>query len=314
VLTGVLYVWIPKGFLPQQDTGFIFGALQTRQDASFAAISELEHRVSAVILQDPAVSAVVGFAGATGYNPSESTARMFIQLKPFSERDGAQTVIERLKPRIAQLQGLKFFMQAGQDVTVGGRLSQAQYQYTLTDTDAAELNHWAPILLAKMRELPQVTDVASDQQIASPGISIAVDRDAAYRLGLSMALIDQTLYDAFGQEQVTTVYTDSSQYKVILQVQPRFQDNPSALSHIYVASQSGAQVPLSSVARYSYTVEPQTLNHQGVFPAVTLSFNLAPGVALGQAVDAILAMQAAQGVPATLHGSSRGQHRRSRRR
>ena len=306
VLTGLLYVWIPKGFLPQQDTGFIFGALQTRQDASFAAISKLEHEVSAVVLKDPAVSAVVGFAGATGYNPSESTARMFIQLKPFSERDGAQTVIDRLKPQVARLQGLKFFMQAGQDVTVGGRLAQAQYQYTLTDTDSAELNHWAPILLAKLRELPQVTDVASDQQIASPGIAITVDRNAAYRLGLSMALIDQTLYDAFGQEQVTTVYTDSSQYKVILEVEPRFQNDPSALSHIFVASRSGAQVPLSAVAHYSYTVQPQTFNHQGVFPAVTLSFNLSPGVSLGEAVDAILAMQSAQGVPATLHGSFEG--------
>jgi multidrug efflux pump subunit AcrB len=231
---------------------------------------------------------------------------MFIQLKPFDERDGAQTVIDRLKPQVAQLEGLKFFMQAGQDVTVGGRLEQAQYQYTLTDTDSTELNHWAPILLAKMRELSQVTDVASDQQIASPAISIRVDRDAAYRLGLSMSLIDQTLYDAFGQEQVTTVYTDSAQYKVILQVEPRFQADPSALSHIFVASRSGAQVPLSAVAHYSTTVQPQTLNHQGVFPAVTLSFNLSPGVALGQAVDAILAMQTALGAPATLHGSFEG--------
>jgi multidrug efflux pump subunit AcrB len=306
VLTGYLYVMVPKGFIPQQDTGFIFGALQARLDASFASVGQLENEVSAVILKDPAVSGVVGFAGAGGSNPSESTARMFVQLKPFNERDGVQAVIDRLKPQIARLQGVKFFMQAGQDVTVGGRLEQAQYQYTLTDNDSAELNHWAPILLQQMSHLRQLTDVASDQQIASPNVAVTVDRDAAYRLGLSMGLIDQTLYDAFGQEQVTTVYTDTSQHKVILEVEPRFQDDPSALSHIYVTSASGAQVQLSAVAHYSATVEPQTVNHQGVFPAVTLSFNLAPGVALGQAVDAINAMQAAQHVPATVQGEFEG--------
>ena len=181
-----------------------------------------------------------------------------------------------------------------------------RYQYTLTDNDGSELNHWAPILLQQMSHLRQLTDVASDQQIASPSVAITVNRDAAYRLGLSMGLIDQTLYDAFGQEQVTTVYTDTAQHKVILEVEPRFQDDPSALSHIYVKSTSGAQVPLSAVAHYSETVEPQTVNHQGVFPAVTLSFNLAPDVSLGQAVEAIQAMQAAQHVPATLHGEFEG--------
>jgi hydrophobe/amphiphile efflux-1 (HAE1) family protein len=306
VLTGYLYVVIPKGFIPQQDTGFVFGALQTRLDAPFAAVGKLENEVSAVILKDPAVSGVVGFAGAGGANPSESTARMFIQLKPFSERAGVEQVIARLKPQIAKLQGVKFFMQAGQDVTVGGRLEQAQYQYTLTDTDSAELNHWAPILLQHMGGMSQLTDVASDQQIASPSIAVTVDRDAAYRLGLSMGLIDQTLYDAFGQEQVATVYTDTSQHKVILEVQPQFQDDPSALSHIYVASASGAQVPLSAVARYHNTVQPQTVNHQGVFAAVTLSFNLAHGVALGQAVDAIQAMQTELHVPGTVHGTFEG--------
>jgi multidrug efflux pump subunit AcrB len=306
VLTGYLYVTIPKGFIPQQDTGFIYGALQARLDAPFAAVGKLENEVVSIILQDPAVSGVVGFAGAGGANPSESTARMFIQLKPFNERDGVDQVIARLKPRIAQLQGVKFFMQSGQDVTVGGRLEQAQYQYTLTDTDPTELNHWAPILLAQMKGMKQLTDVASDQQIASPNVQVTVDRDAAYRLGLSMGQIDQTLYDAFGEEQVATVYTTTSQHKVILEVQPQFQDDPTALAHIYVASATGAQVPLSAVARYRYTVQPQTVNHQGVFAAVTLSFNLAPGVALGQAVDAIQAMQTRLRVPATLHGAFEG--------
>jgi multidrug efflux pump subunit AcrB len=231
---------------------------------------------------------------------------MFVQLKPFGERSGVQTVIDRLKPKIARLEGVKFFMQAGQDVTVGGRMEQAQYQYTLTDDNAAELNHWAPILLDHMKKLPQLTDVASDQQVASPNLQITINRNAAYRLGLSMDAIDQTLDDAFGQEQVATVYTDTSQHYVILQVQPRFQDDPSALSHIFVASSTGAQIPLSAVARYAYTVVPQTVNHQGVFPAVTLSFNLARGVALGAAVDAINAMQAKLHVPGTLLGAFEG--------
>jgi len=306
VLTGFLYIWIPKGFIPQQDTGFVFGALQMRLDSSFASVAAMEKTVAGIIENDPAVAGVVGFAGAAGSNPSESTARMFIQLKPFAERDGVQAVMNRLKPQIAKLRGVKFFMQAGQDVTVGGRLSQAQYQYTLTDNNVAELNHWAPLLLAQMRKMPQLTDVASDQQIASPNVQITVDRDAVYRLGLSMAMIDQTLDDAFGQEQVATIYTDTSQHYVILEVLPQFQDDPSALSHIFVASPSGAQVPLSAVAHYSYTVTPQTVNHQGVFPAVTLSFNLASGVALGQAVDAIYAMQAQLHVPGTLEGSFQG--------
>jgi hydrophobe/amphiphile efflux-1 (HAE1) family protein len=306
VLTGYLYIVIPKGFIPQQDTGFIFGALQTRLDSSFATVGREENAVAAVILKDPAVSGVVGFAGAAGYNPSESTARMFVQLKPFNQRAGVQTVMNRLKPQIAKLRGVKFFMQAGQDVTVGGRLEQAQYQFTLTDNNAAELNHWAPILLQKMQKMHQLADVASDQQIASPNVQVTVDRTAASRLGLSMGQIDQTLYDAFGQEQVATIYTDTSQHKVILEVQPQFQDNPSALAHIFVASPSGVQVPLSAVAHYTYTVVPQTVNHQGVFPAVTLSFNLANNVSLGQAVDAINAMKTSSHVPATVQGAFEG--------
>ncbi len=248
VLTGYLYIQIPKGFIPEQDTGFIFGQAQARQDTSFAAMAAMEQQLASIIRKDPAVQAVVGFAGATGGNASENTARMFIQLKPFGQRDSVEKVMARLRPKVAQVEGVKFYMQPGQDVTVGGRLEQAQYQYTLTDTNAAELNHWAPILLRKMQATKQLTDVASDQQIASPHIAVAVDRDAASRLGLSLGLIDQTLDDAFGQEQVTTVYTDTSQHKVILEVQPQFQADPSALAHIYVASASGAQVPLSAIA------------------------------------------------------------------
>src|SRR5262249_41279223 len=194
-----------------------------------------ENQFAEIIGQDPAVSGVVGFAGATGGNAAENTARLFIQLKPLRERDAsAQQVIQRLRPKVAQVPGAKFFMQAGQDVTVGGRLTQTEYQYTITDSDTGELNHWAPILQQEMQKAPELQDVASDQQIAAPHIAITIDRNAAYRLGLSLSLIDQTLYDAFGQRQIATIYTSSRQYKLILEVQPQFQDDPSALSRIYL--------------------------------------------------------------------------------
>ncbi len=306
VLTGYLYVVIPKGFIPEQDTGFIFGVAQARQDISYSAMERIEHQLSAVILKNPAVSAVVGFAGTSASNPSENTARMFIQLKPLDRRVGVEEVMRQLRPAVAQVAGVKFFMQPGQDITVGARLEQAQYQYTLTDTDGGELDHWAPLLLERMRAMPQLTDVASDQQIASPHIAVTVDRDRASRLGLSLALIDQTLYDAFGQEQVTTIYTDTSQYKVILEAEPQFQDDPAVLDHIYVAGPAGTQVPLSEVAHFSTRIEPLTVNHQGVFPAATLSFNLARGVAIGQAVDQIRQMEAQLRMPPTVRGAFAG--------
>jgi multidrug efflux pump subunit AcrB len=306
-LTGYLYIQIPKGFFPDQDTGFIFGQAQAREDISFAAMAGIENQFSKIILADPAVMAVVGFAGATGGNPSESTARMSIQLKPFSERDvSAQQVIQRLRPKVAAVQGAKFFMQAGQDVTVGGRLSQDQYQYTLSDTNSEELNHWAPIIENGMQKLPELQDVATDQQIASPHIAITIDRDAAYRLGLSLSLIDQTLYDAFGQRQIATIYTSTSQYKVVLEVQPQFQADAAALTQLYIHSANGQQVPLSTVAKFATKIEPLTVNHQGQFPSVTLSFNITPGTSLGQAVDKIQAMQAQMRAPQTLDGTFQG--------
>jgi multidrug efflux pump subunit AcrB len=250
---------------------------------------------------------VVGFAGATGGNSSENTARFFIQLKPLSERRvSAQQVIQRLRSKVAEVPGAKFFMQAGQDITVGGRLTQTEYQYTLTDTDTEELNHWAPILQQALQKTPELQDVASDQQVASPHIAITIDRNAAYKLGLSLSIIDQTLYDAFGQRQVATIYTSSHQYKVILEVQPQFQDDPSALSRIYLSTSTGARVPLSTIAHFSNTVEPLTVNHQGQFPAVTLSFNVAPGFALGQAVDRIQEIQDQLRTPVTLQGTFQG--------
>jgi hydrophobe/amphiphile efflux-1 (HAE1) family protein len=307
VVTGYLYMNIPKGFFPQQDTGFVFGEVDTREDGSYAATTALAHQIVDIVKQDPAVQGVFSMGGAYSYNPTENNARVFIQLKPFDQRDvTADQVIQRLRPLVARVQGAKFFMQAGQDITIGGRLSRTQYQYTLTDTNLDELNHWAPIIEQAMRKLPALQDVTSDQQVAAPHIAIAVDRDAASRLGLSASMIDQTLYDAFGQRQVATIYTATTQYKVVLEVAPQFRDDPASLSKIYVSSPSGAQVPLSAFVHYVSKVEPLSVSHQGQFPAITLSFNLAPGKSLGQAVDSIQAATAQLRVSPTLNGSFQG--------
>ena len=307
VATGALYVYSPKGFFPEQDTGFIFGQAEARQDISFDAMKEIENEFTQVVLTDSAVSAVVGFTGATGNNTSENTARMFIQLKPLRERGAsAQQVIQRLRPKAARVQGAKFYMQAGQDVTVGARLTQTEYQYTLTDTDSEELNHWAPIIQEQMQKVPELQDVASDQQITSPHVAVEIDRNAASRLGLSPSLIDQTLYDAFGQRQIGTIYTSAHQYKLILEVAPQFQNDASALSRIYVTNNNGSRVPLTAVAHFTNKVEPLTVNHQGQFPAVTLSFNVAPGFSLGQAVERIQSIERDLKTPITLQGSFQG--------
>jgi hydrophobe/amphiphile efflux-1 (HAE1) family protein len=307
VLTGYLYVIIPKGFFPQQDTGFIFGEIDTRQDMSFVGMSDLARKVIDKVRQDPAVSGVVGFIGATGGNATENTGRVFIQLKPFAQRDvTADQVIQRLRPVVGQVEGVKFFMQAGQDVSVGGRLSRTQYQYTLTDTNLDELNHWAPILEQAMGKLPGLQDVASDQQIAAPHMAIQIDRDAATRLGITPQLIDDTLYDAFGSREVGTMFTSTNQYKIVLEVQPQFQMDATALSKLYVVAAGGARVPLSAFTHFEPKVESLSVNHQGQFPAITLSFNLAPGTSLGEAVDAIDRTRVDLKAPVTLEGTFQG--------
>jgi hydrophobe/amphiphile efflux-1 (HAE1) family protein len=305
--TAFLYVVIPKGFFPQQDTGFVFGQVETRQDASFRSTALVTREIVEIVRRDPDVSSVFSLGGAYTYNPGENTARVFFQLKPFRERTAsADEVVQRLRRAVAAVEGAQFFMQVPQNITVGGRLARTQYQYTLTDTDLDELTRWAPILEREMNKLPQLQDVASDQQSAAPHLAVTVDRTAASRLGLSAALIDNTLNDAFGQRQVATIYTATNQYKVVLEVQPQFQEDPAALSKIYVAAPNGAQVPLSAVAHYTSKIEPLTVSHQGVFPAVTLSFNLAPGYSLGEAVDAINATAQRLGAPPTLTGSFQG--------
>jgi hydrophobe/amphiphile efflux-1 (HAE1) family protein len=307
VLTVVLYIIIPKGFFPEQDTGFLIGQVEARQDISFQAMTKIANETADMISSDPAVQAVVAMAGSTGGNISENTARFLVELKDFDKRsESAQQVIQRLRPKASQLEGVKFYLQATQDVTVGGRTTQTEYQYTLSDTDTQELNTWAPKIEAGMQHMPELQDVATDEQIASPHVAVEIDRDAAYRLGLSLSAIDETLYDAFGQRQVATIYTSTSQYKVILEVQPQFQDDVAAISRIYVPGTNGAEVPLSAVAHLTTKIEPLTVNHQGQFPSVTLSFNVAPGVSLGQAVAKIQALQDQLRVPQTLQGSFQG--------
>jgi len=307
VATGYLYARIPKGFFPQQDTGFIFGELDVREDSSVAKTDKIRRQVVDIVAHDPGAQGVFSYAGSTPYNPAENTARIFWGLKPYDKRaETAEQIIQRLSEKMAGMEGAKFFMQVPQNITVGGRLSRTQYQYTLTDINVDELNHWAPIIEAGMKELPELQQVASDQQIAAAHLAIDVDRDVAARLGLSADLIDQTLYDAFGQRQVATIYTATNQYKVVLEVQPQFQNDPDLLSKIYLSSPSGSQVPLSTIAHFTHKSEPLLLSHQGIFPAVTLSFNLAPGASLGEAVSAIQAMTERLRVPATLNTSFAG--------
>jgi hydrophobe/amphiphile efflux-1 (HAE1) family protein len=307
VATGYLYVKIPKGFFPEQDTGFIFGQADARQDISFAAMSKVTHEIVNIVRKDPDVSGVFSFTGASAYNPTENTARVFIQLVPHDQRKATSNqIIQRLRPQVAKVQGARFFMQSGQDISIGGRLSRTLYQFTLTSTDSSELDHWAPIMEAAMKKLPELEDVASDQQVAAPHLAIEIDRDAASRLGISPALIDQTLYDAFGQRQIATMYTSTTQYKVILEVQPQYQNDPSALSKIFVAGPGGTQIPLSTFAHFVPKVEALSINHQGQFPAVTLSFNLHPGYSIGQAVARIQKLQEELRLPPTIDGAFQG--------
>jgi hydrophobe/amphiphile efflux-1 (HAE1) family protein len=306
-VTGYLYMTIPKGFFPEQDTGFIFGQADAREDISFNAMAQLSHQIVDIVRRDPDVSGIISFTGASAYNPTENTARVFIQLVPHDQRrQTSNQIIQRLRPKVAQVQGVKFFMQSGQDISVGGRLSRTQYQFTLTDTDSNELNAWAPRMEAAMKKLPELQDVASDQQIAAAHVAIQIDRDAVSRLGISPSLIDQTLYDAFGQRQIGNIYTSTSQYKIILEVKKQYQADPSALSNIYISGPSGAQIPLSTFAHFVRKAEALSINHQGQFPAVTLSFNLTPGYAIGQAVDRIQQLQQQLHLPPTIDGSFQG--------
>jgi len=285
--TVALYAVEPKGFFPQQDTGIIVGLADASQDVSFSEMVKLQHRLTDVVAADPDVA---GWATFVGGSRPINNGFVVIGLKPRSERKAsADQVIARLRAKFAGVQGATYFLQAAQDLNVGGRTSRTQYQFTLQDPDLDELNEWAPKLLARLRALPQLRDVATDQQTNSTMLSLTIDRDQAARFGIQPAVIDQTLYDAFGQRQVTQYFTQLNTYHVILEISPELQADPGTLKKLYVKSPiTGQQVPLSTFVRYdTQHVAFLSINHQAQFPAVTLSFNLTPGVALGQAVDAI---------------------------
>jgi len=307
VLTGYLYVVIPKGFFPQQDTGMITGITEASEDISFPAMAERQQAAANIVLQDPAVASVGSYVGPGGPTATLNNGRMFIALKSQGERNAsADEVINRLRPKLARLQGITLYMQAAQDITIGGRVSRTQYQYTLTDPDPAELNQWSAQFLEKLRAIPGIADIASDQQNAGPLLDITINRDIASSHGILPATIDNTLSDAFGQRIVSTMLTQQNQYHVVLEVQPQFQFGPNALSDIYVNSSSGQQVPLSTLVNAVEKVAPLVVNHQGQFPSVTVSFNLLPGVAIGNAVAAIQQAEKQLDKPASLTTSFQG--------
>ena len=286
-LTGVLFVEIPKGFFPQEDTGLIQGVAEGAENISPDAMKDRMRAVLAVIMKDPAVAAANAYIGPGGPTVTENDGRVFITLKPLSQRVGVDQVIARLNKALQPVWGITLYMQAAQDITIGARVSKTQYQYTLVDVDSDELDHWAPILLKKLKTLPQLTDVASDQQSTGRVLKIEIDRQLAQQLGINPSVVDSILYDAFGQRVAARIYTRLNQYFVILEVEPDFQLGPNALSRIYATSSSGKEVPLSEFAKITSTIAPIAVNHQGQFPSVTLSFNLSPGVSIGEAVTAI---------------------------
>src|SRR5437016_4617953 len=301
-----LYTIVPKGFFPQQDTGRMFGNIQAAQDISFQAMRQKLTEVVEIVSSDPAVETVTGFTGGGG-GGNTNAGRMFIALKPLQERKASvDQVIARLRPKLAEVPGAPTVLQPIQDLRIGGRASSAQYQYTLQSVDLAELNAWASKVERQLGNLQEITDVNSDQQDKGQQSLVVFDRSTASRLGLSPQLIDDTLYDAFGQRQVSIMYTPLNQYHVVMEVAPRYWQNPTTLHDIYVRSATGAQVPLSAVARYDATNTLLLVNHQGQFPGVTLSFNLALGVSLGEALQAIEKSMREISLPAGIRGSFQG--------
>jgi len=305
-LTGYLYVVIPKGFFPQQDTGLIIGQSEAAQDISFQAMTERQQAMLDAIVRDPAVDSVAAATGAGGGLYTINDGRVFIQLKPKEQRGPIDQVIARLRTNLAKIQGITLYMQAAQDITIGARLNKTQFQYTLNDADPGELNHWTDLFLEKFKALHSVADVATDQLNGGPLLDIAIKRDVASSYGILPYTIDNTLDDAFGQRIVSTIYTTLQQYHVVLEVNPKFQYGPEALNGIYVKSSSGQQVPISTLVDSAVKVAPLVVNHTGQFPSVTISFNLAPGVAIGQAVSDIQAAEKALHPPLSLQTSFQG--------
>ena len=303
VASVALFVIVPKGLFPQQDTGALSGVSDGPQDISFEAMKERQEAANEIIRRHPAIDHFVSFIGGSTLN----NGFVFVQLKPVSQRrQTADEVIADLRRELARVPGIQIFLQSVQDVRMGGRLSRTQYQYALQDPQLDELSAWAPRMLQKLGTLPELRDVASDQQTQGLQLAGVIDRDSAARLGISPALIDQTLYDAFGQRQVATLFTETSLYRVVLEIDPRVARDPSAIGALYVRPPNGDPVPLASLVRFAPRESLLSVNHQSQFPAVTLSFNLAPGVALGQAVTAIHRAQAEIGLPAGVRASFQG--------
>jgi multidrug efflux pump len=304
VLSVVLYGLVPKGFFPQQDTGRLGGSIQAEQDISFQAIREKMNSYVEIIMQDPAVDTVTGFVGGGG---TANTGRMFIMLKPLEQRRiGADQVIARLRGKLAHVPGATLYLQSAQDLQIGGRMGNAQYQYTLQSENLDDLNQWAPKVLARLRKLPQLKDVNTDQQNRGLEAKLVIDRDTAARLGIQPAAVDAALYQAFGQSQVSTIYKELNQYHVVMEVDPRYQQTPDALQSIYVPSKSGVQVPLATFSHYEPSNTPLAVNHQGQFPSATFSFNLTEGVSLGEATQVIESANREINLPASIHASFQG--------
>ncbi|WP_266171998.1 efflux RND transporter permease subunit [Dyella subtropica] len=296
--TVVMYVAIPKGFFPQQDNGLIGGVAEASQDISYAAMVERMHALAAVIERDPDIQHVYYWVEG---DPSANIGRVLIDLKPFGKRSASvYDVIKRLRPQMAKLPGISLYLQARQDLQIGARTSKTQFQYTLRDTNLEELRHWAPIMLKALGDIPVIQDVAGDLEPVAPRLTAVLDRDTMSRFGITPQMVDDTLYDAFGQRQVATFYTQLNVYRVVLEVGPRYQLDANALSQLYLKASNGKQVPLSSFIRLESSTAPLTINHDGQFPAVTLSFNLAPGHALSEAIAAIDVKGAELGKPAGL--------------
>src|SRR5690606_30715107 len=298
LLTVALYLWIPKGFFPVQDTGLIQGISDAPQSISFAAMSERQQRLAQEILRDADVESLSSFIGIDGSNTSVNSGRMLINLRPHGARSStAGEVIERLQQRVSSIPGIVLYMQPVQDLTIEDRVSRTQFQFTLSSPDSKELALWTQKLSEKLRGLPQLGAVASDLQDQGLQAWLDIDRDTASRLGVSVSAITDALYDAFGQRQVSTIFTQSNQYRVVLEADPRYQQGLSALRQIHVPAEGGAQVPLSTLVRVSERPASLVIHHLAQFPAATVSFNLAPDTSLGDAVAAIEAAAQEVGLP-----------------
>jgi len=306
VLTGWLFMAIPKGFIPTEDTGQIFAFTEAAQDISFDAMKEKQRAAAAIVLKQPYIDQIMSSIGASTINVVPNTGRIFMRLKPRDQRPPADKIIEDLRPKLGAIPGFKVYPQNLPTIRIGGSLTKALYQYTLQATDLPALYHWAPILYDKMRTLPGFTDVNTDLQITSPQITVDIDRDKASALGVTAEQIENALYDAYGSRQVSTIYTPTNQYWVIMELDPKYQRDPTELSLLYVRSQSGKLVPLNSVARLKPTIGPLTVTHLGQLPAVTISFNLQPGVSLSEAVAEVQKVQRDLRLPATIVGSFQG--------